>query len=111
MRRKIIVWLLLTLLMFVGVRISVPGGASHAQGVAQRSEKDRALPQTASQSAPDTVVRNSDGITLLMNAAIEGRTEVVRDLLARGADVNIKDNQGRTALIDAAANGRTEIVR
>ena len=38
------------------------------------------------------------GVTALIQAAVMGRTEVVRLLLARGADVNAYDGRGATAL-------------
>lgn len=57
----------------------------------------------------------------LIEAAREGRTETVRELLAKGAEINyadqgdckalITDKDGCTALIWAACNGRTETVR
>ena len=47
----------------------------------------------------------------LMKAAGKGRTEVVKALLAQGADVNAKDKDNVTALIAAAAGGHAEIVK
>ena len=44
------------------------------------------------------------GHTLLMCAALEGHAEAVKQLLARGADVNAKDSEGRTALMFAVIN-------
>lgn len=41
---------------------------------------------------------DSDGRTVLINAAARGDLNVVKLLLARGADVNAKDNKGYTAL-------------
>src|SRR5687768_2456126 len=38
------------------------------------------------------------GVTFLMTAAQHGRLQVVRLLLARGADPNARDHEGRTAL-------------
>ena len=38
------------------------------------------------------------GITPLMMAALRGNLEVVKVLLAAGADVNMKDHKGKTAV-------------
>lgn len=44
-------------------------------------------------------------------AAWSGDLDVVRSLIAAGADVNWADSSGETALFGAAAWGRTEVVR
>jgi ankyrin repeat protein len=46
-----------------------------------------------------------------MRAALEGRTEMIKALLAKGGDVNERDNWGRTALMFAAINLHHETVR
>ncbi|MGH9961696.1 MAG: ankyrin repeat domain-containing protein, partial [Pyrinomonadaceae bacterium] len=46
-----------------------------------------------------------------MRAALEGRTEIIKELLAKGADVNEKDNWGRTALMFATINLHRDTVR
>ena len=48
--------------------------------------------------------------TALMFAAAEGQTEVVKLLLAAGADATLKDVDGDTARNFAAQNGHTETV-
>jgi ankyrin repeat protein len=45
-----------------------------------------------------------------MEAAGNGHTEVVKQLLAKGADVNAKSSYGYTALLYAADKGHTECV-
>ncbi|XP_051898216.1 KN motif and ankyrin repeat domain-containing protein 2-like isoform X2 [Pristis pectinata] len=51
------------------------------------------------------------GQTALMLAVSHGRTEMVKALLACGADVSIQDDDGSTALMCACEHGHTEIVR
>ena len=55
-------------------------------------------------------VKDNEGNTPLHLAA-NGRLEVLRMLIANGADVNIKANDGRTPLIIATQNRSVEIVR
>jgi hypothetical protein len=57
------------------------------------------------------VVKNRNGETWLMEAARSGQASTVRNLLARGAEVNDKDEGGQTALMKAAGNGHTAVVR
>ncbi|NIP26423.1 MAG: ankyrin repeat domain-containing protein, partial [Phycisphaerae bacterium] len=45
-----------------------------------------------------------------LDAAFRGRTSIVKDLLAQGADINAKDAIGATALLGAARNGHPETV-
>jgi len=44
-------------------------------------------------------------------AALSRRTDALRTLVAKGADVNAKDNEKRTALFWAAYFGYTDTVR
>jgi len=54
--------------------------------------------------------RKSDVVTALIFAALNGHTETVSELLARGADTEARASDGSTALMRAAKNGHTEIV-
>lgn len=47
-----------------------------------------------------------DGFSPLMAAATSGHTDIVRDLLSSGADVDLRNNRGMTALMIAASMGR-----
>uniref|UniRef100_A0A3Q3AP59 KN motif and ankyrin repeat domains 1a n=1 Tax=Kryptolebias marmoratus TaxID=37003 RepID=A0A3Q3AP59_KRYMA len=51
------------------------------------------------------------GQTGLMLAVSHGRMDMVRALLAHGADVNIQDDEGSTALMCASEHGHVEIVK
>ncbi|XP_030579399.1 KN motif and ankyrin repeat domain-containing protein 1a [Archocentrus centrarchus] len=51
------------------------------------------------------------GQTGLMLAVSHGRMDMVRSLLAHGADVNIQDDEGSTALMCASEHGHVEIVK
>jgi ankyrin repeat protein len=51
-----------------------------------------------------------EGFTPLMTAAAEGLVEVVRLLLAAGADRDLEDKDGDTALSFARQNGHAEVV-
>jgi uncharacterized protein len=46
----------------------------------------------------------------LIEAAAKGEITRVKNLLAKGADVNAREQQGRTALMEAAAKGQTASV-
>jgi ankyrin repeat protein len=49
--------------------------------------------------------------TPLMGAVRRGHLEVVKALIALGANVNAKTDDGRTALTEAVENGNVEVVR
>lgn len=52
-----------------------------------------------------------DGSPALHDAALKGRVDMLKVLLAKGADVNHKTNTGATPLHDAAIGGHVEAVR
>ena len=47
----------------------------------------------------------------LLVASFKGDNEAIRDLLAKGVNVNIKDADGRTPLTEAAWNGHSETIK
>jgi ankyrin repeat protein len=65
----------------------------------------------AQQPTPQVaVVKVSPEATkLLYDAVDKNQTQTVKELIARGADVNVKSDTGWPALIAAASNGNTEI--
>jgi ankyrin repeat protein len=58
----------------------------------------------------DSAIDPKKGTSALVAAAGSGQLEVVRLLLARGADINRKDSMGTTALQSAAAGGHLDVV-
>ena len=68
------------------------------------------------QSDPDINIRNTSGRTPLLSAIWEyrgddGLPDIVRALLAAGADPGVGDNRQRFPLHDAARNGQDQVVR
>lgn len=60
---------------------------------------------------PDWVdLEDEEGETPLMEAAEEGRLEVVQLLLSKGAAINHQDEDGETALMEAAEENKAECV-
>lgn len=62
-------------------------------------------------SVPDINTRDESGETALMQASKSGHLEVIKLLLAKGADANAKSKDGTTALIHAAQRGHTDVVK
>lgn len=50
---------------------------------------------------PDVEARDSDGWTALMLSAVKNDSVGVKNLIAKGADVNTRDNHGSTSIIHA----------
>lgn len=57
-----------------------------------------------------TAVDSSRQVTALHNAAAQGHSRIVRELIARGANVNAEDWMGATPLVNAAYFGRLNIM-
>src|ERR1700740_1301844 len=76
-------------------------------GIAQAQARHDPDPQVRPQVAQGAVINKGMrrlapgdfGWTELMDAATKGDLARVRDLLAKGADVNARDHSGRTALM------------
>jgi hypothetical protein len=59
----------------------------------------------------DISTKDKDGLTPLMYAAMSGHTDIVRILLAEGADVNERSKNGKTALLLAVMGGHNDTVK
>lgn len=71
---------------------------------------DAAQVQAALETARDVNQLGPGNRTPLIEAAAAGRTDLVKLLLAAGAEPTWKDSEGETALLKAAANGHREAV-
>jgi len=58
---------------------------------------------------PDVPLTEAE--TELLAASFRGDNEAIRDLLAKGVNVNVKDVDGRTPLTEAAWNGHSEAIK
>ena len=67
--------------------------------------------QTFGLTPADINFKGENGVTALMQAAVNDREMHVRDLLIKGADPNIQNDMGETALMWAAAYGATSPIR
>jgi ankyrin repeat protein len=76
-----------------------------------RSAQWDALLQTLKDTDAPPDVRDGDGATLLTLAARQGRADIVRELLRRGAEVDRRGVNGHTPLTAAAQGGHDLIVR
>ncbi|MBL4753276.1 MAG: ankyrin repeat domain-containing protein [Flavobacteriales bacterium] len=54
--------------------------------------------------------RSDNGRTLLMYAALRGRTKIIKLLIDASADMNVTNLEGTTALIIASIKGHSEVV-
>ena len=63
----------------------------------------------SSNGSFSTAINNNS--KTLIDAARDGKLDIVRKLLIQGVDVNMKGEDGGTALLYAAGGGRIEIVR
>jgi hypothetical protein len=70
---------------------------------------DAAQVQAALKSAKDVNQLGPDNRTPLIVAAAAGRADLVKLLLAAGAEPSWKDAEAETALLKAAANGHREV--
>ena len=59
----------------------------------------------------DLEIQDRDGRTLLINAAIYNRLDIVKLLIQRGASIHTQDNIGNTALHAAVLGDNIDVVR
>lgn len=86
------------------------GGSAELFRAVLEDNLDRVNQELA--SGTDINSRHPDGEwTPLMMASFHGHSDIVRELLARGADVTITDDDGITALFAAVNRGHLDIVK
>lgn len=78
---------------------------------AVEAPKDMGVVEELFSSGDVNAKASQAGQTALMLAVSHGRIDMVRVLLACGADVNIQDDEGSTALMCASEHGHVEIVK
>ncbi|XP_037632780.1 KN motif and ankyrin repeat domain-containing protein 1a isoform X2 [Sebastes umbrosus] len=78
---------------------------------AVESPKDMSIVEELFSKGDVNARASQAGQTGLMLAVSHGRMDMVRALLAHGADVNIQDDEGSTALMCASEHGHVEIVK
>ncbi|NXA41006.1 KANK1 protein, partial [Eudromia elegans] len=78
---------------------------------AVEAEKDMRIVEELFSRGDVNAKASQAGQTALMLAVSHGRIDMVKALLACGADVNIQDDEGSTALMCASEHGHVEIVK
>ncbi|XP_077201001.1 KN motif and ankyrin repeat domain-containing protein 1 isoform X2 [Paroedura picta] len=78
---------------------------------AVEAEKDMRIVEELFAGGDVNAKASQAGQTALMLAVSHGRIDMVKALLACGADVNIQDDEGSTALMCASEHGHVEIVK
>jgi len=63
------------------------------------------------ENGADANTKNDAGVSVLINASLNGRLEVVKLLLENGADPTYKDNNGKTAVTVAREEGHKDVVK
>ena len=102
-------WDLVRELIEAGADISL-GSQQNALEIAKLMNSETKLIEVfIDAKGVDAIVR--DGRTVLIYAAWNGSTEVVKTLIEIGANINIQNDNGDTALRLAARRGLTEIVK
>ncbi|XP_006863794.1 PREDICTED: KN motif and ankyrin repeat domain-containing protein 1 [Chrysochloris asiatica] len=78
---------------------------------AVEAKKDMSVVEELFSSGDVNAKASQAGQTALMLAVSHGRIDMVKGLLACGADVNTQDDEGSTALMCASEHGHVEIVK
>uniref|UniRef100_A0A3Q2UPG2 KN motif and ankyrin repeat domains 1a n=1 Tax=Fundulus heteroclitus TaxID=8078 RepID=A0A3Q2UPG2_FUNHE len=78
---------------------------------AVETQKDMCIVEELFSKGDVNARASQAGQTGLMLAVSHGRMDMVRALLAHGADVNVQDDEGSTALMCASEHGHVEIVK
>lgn len=75
-----------------------------------KTKPDTSMLKALLEASANANVSDPRGITPLIIAANEGKTEFVKLLLSKGADANAKDQKGATALSYAKAKGHRDVI-
>jgi hypothetical protein len=62
-------------------------------------------------AASRAVQYNADSLEQIVQAALDGKIEIIDQALENGFKVDMRDEEGRTILMYAAFNGRTDIIK
>ena len=73
-------------------------------------ERDEAVRVILDQPSVAIDAKNKMGFTALTGAAYKGRLGIVKQLAAKGANLNAANDRGQTSLMYAAMFGRSEVV-
>jgi len=109
--KKLMILALLSLVVMITALGSVLSFVSQDQPLTKPSPTTDKLAAQSSQQTRNEEVAQHDSIALLVKAATEGQTEIIKELLGKGLAVDARDEQGRTALMNAAANGQVNTIK
>ncbi len=110
MRFFIIICLMIAALYFWARHIATCGAEQAAFEAVEQGDTG-SLDRELNHGVDINVSRFIQGQTLLTTAASSGRADVVRELLARGADPDRGNNVGFTPMMLAAGQGHTKVVQ
>lgn len=101
----------LAVLLFLSAGMSVDSKDKHGTPLLVAAADYPEIIKCLLAAGASVNLRNVDGDTALIHAAINGNTESALVLIAQGAELNAKTKDGTTALMLAAGNGHIEVVR
>jgi serine/threonine protein kinase len=112
MSRAAVIWLMIPIVMLaLMVLSSFWAGGFGEDSLIELARKGRRQSVAKKLAAGANPNDSRLSTTVLMFAAKDGYTDIVRDLLQAGARLDAKDNDGDTALMYAAIDDRVDVVR